>query len=36
MLAMMLKEDFKVVRISAEKVSCEISKLDDRESKLHP
>ena len=36
MLATMLKEDFKAVRISTEKVSCEISKLDDRESKLHP
>ena len=36
MLATMLKEDFKAARISTEKVSCEISKLDDRESKLHP
>ena len=35
MLATMLKEDFKTVRILTEKVSCEISKLDDRESKLH-
>ena len=32
MLATMLQKDFKAVRISTEKVSCEISKLGDRES----